>query len=334
MDARHEPGHDAESAMFKLAPWLVVAAVAASPLPAHAAPYPTRNVDVIVAYGPGGSTDIVARIVAQQLQERLGQTFVIVNRPGAGGTIGITAAMRAAPDGYTLINAYTAESVVVPQISKNAKYSVVDDFEPIAITGVVPVVLMVSNKVKADNLKDFLEELRANPGKYNYGGGGGSPPHVMGAWMAKLKSLDVNHIPYRGGAQGINDVIGGHIDMFYGGVAAGKAAIDSGSVKALAVTGDKRSSALPNVPTFKEAGVPEFTLGSWTVLLAPKGTPADIVATLKKETIATLDDPKMREALARQGVERSDTQDVHAFLAAEFAKYGRVARDTGITIGQ
>src|SRR3954469_16744150 len=230
---------------------------------AIAAPYPTRNVEVIVAYGPGGSTDIVARVVAQALQDRLGQSFVVVNRPGASGTIGIGQAMRANPDGYTLYVGYTAETVVVPQMSQTAKYSVLDDFEPIAVTGLVPVVLMASKNVKADNLKDFIAELRANPGKYTYGGGHGSPPHVMGAWMNNLKQLNVTHVPYRGGAQGINDVVGGHIDMFYGGVAAGKAAIDSGSVKAIAVTGDVRSQALPDVPTFKEAGVPEFDLVSW-----------------------------------------------------------------------
>jgi tripartite-type tricarboxylate transporter receptor subunit TctC len=301
---------------------------------ADAAPYPTRNVEVIVSYGPGGSTDIVARLVSQKLQERLGQTFVVLNRPGAGGTIGMQAAMRAAPDGHTLYNAYTAEAVIVPHMSKNAKYSVVDDFEPIAITGLVPVVLMVSKNVKADNLKDFIDEMRANPGKYSFGGGNGSPPHVMGAWMNKLKGLVLTHVPYRGGAQGINDVIGGHIDMFYGGVAAGKAAIDSGGVKAIAVSGDKRSSALPNVPTFKEAGVPEFDLVSWTVLLAPKGTPTDIVATLRKETLAALQDPTLREALGSQGVEPSDNQDVRSFLTEESAKFGRVVHELGITMGQ
>ena len=287
-----------------------------------------------MSYGPGGSTDIVARLVAQKLQDRLGQTFVVLNRPGAGGTIGMQAAMRAAPDGHTLYNAYTAEAVIVPHMSKNAKYSVVDDFEPIAITGLVPVVLMVSKNVKADNLKDFIAEMRANPGKYSFGGGNGSPPHVMGAWMNKLKGLVLTHVPYRGGAQGINDVIGGHIDMFYGGVAAGKAAIDSGGVKAIAVSGDKRSSALPNVPTFKEAGVPEFDLVSWTVLLAPKGTPADIVAALRKETLEALKDPALREALGRQGVEPSENQDVRAFLTEESAKFGRVVRELGITMGQ
>lgn len=322
--------------MQRLVMRFVVALAASLTLlaPAFSAPYPTRNVEIIVAYGPGGSTDIVARLVSQKLQERLGQTFVVLNRPGAGGTIGLQAAMRAAPDGYTLYNGYTAETVVVPQISKNHTYSVVDEFEPIAVTGVVPVVLMVSKNVKANNLKDFLDEMRASPGKYSYGGGGGSPPHVMGAWMNKLKGLTVTHIPYRGGAQGINDVIGGHIDMFYGGVAAGKAAIDSGGVKALAVTGDKRSSAIPNVPTFKEAGVPEFELGSWTVLLAPKGTPPDVLAVLRKESTEALKDPALREAMGRQGVEPSETQDVRAFLTNEYTKFGRAVRELGITMGQ
>jgi tripartite-type tricarboxylate transporter receptor subunit TctC len=300
----------------------------------QAAPYPTRNVEVIVSYGPGGSTDIVARVVAQALQDRLGQSFIVVNRPGASGTIGLGQAMRAAPDGHTLYNSYTAEAAIVPHISKDAKYSIVDDFEPIAITGVVPVVLMVSKNIKANTLQEFIAEMRANPGKHTFGGGNGSPPHVMGAWMNRLKGLELNHIPYRGGAQGINDVIGGHIDMFYGGVAAGKAAIDGGSLKAIAVTGDARSTALPNVPTFKEAGVPEFDLASWTVLLAPKGTPADVLAILRKETTLALDEPKVREALGRQGVERSSTQDVRAFLTRESQAFGRAVRTLGITMGQ
>ena len=296
--------------------------------------YPTRNIEIIVSYGAGGSTDFVARVVAQKLQERLGQTVVVLNRPGASGTIGIGQAMRANPDGYTLYVGYTSESVVVPQISKKHRYSVADDFEPIAITGLVPVVLMVSKNVKANTLQEFIAEVRANPGKYTYGGSVGSPPHVMGAWMNKLRGLNVQHIPYRGGAQGVNDVVGGHLDMFYGGVAVGKPSIDAGSVKAIAVTGDARSSALPNVPTFKEAGVPEFDLASWTVMLAPKGTPADIVERVRNETLAALDDPKTQEALAKQGVERSKNQDVRAFLATERNAFGRAVRELGIQMGE
>lgn len=313
---------------------LALAASASTAAAQGTASYPTRTVEVIVPYGPGGSTDIVARIVVQKLQDRLGQSFVVLNKPGASGTIGVSAAMRAAPDGYTLLNSYTAEAVIVPQISKTQSYSMADDFEPIAITGLVPVVLMVSKNVKADTLQDFIAEVRANPGKYTYGGGHGSPPHVMGAWMNRLRNLTVQHVPYRGGAQGINDVVGGHIDMFYGGVAAGKAAIDSGSVKPIAVTGDTRSSALPNVPTFKEAGVPEFDLASWTVLLAPKGTPAAITALIRKETLAALDDPATREALGKQGVEPSKDQNVRQFLVSEREKFGRAVRELGLKMGE
>jgi tripartite-type tricarboxylate transporter receptor subunit TctC len=312
----------------------VLLLTAATCVDAPAQPYPSRPVEIIVAYGPGGSTDIVARTVAQKLGEQTGQSFVVLNRPGASGTIGIQTALRAKPDGYTIFVGYTSETVVAPQISKTATYSAIDDFEPIAVTGLVPVVLMVSKNFKANTLPEFIAQVRANPGKYTYGGGTGSPPHIMGAWMNKLRGLNVSHIPYRGGAQGVNDVIGGHLDMFYGGVAVGKAAIAGGSVKALAVTGDKRSAALPDVPTFKEAGVPEFDLASWTVMLAPKGTPAEIILRLRSETLHALADPRLREALAMQGVEPSGTQDVRAFLTRERATFGRAVRKLGISMGQ
>jgi tripartite-type tricarboxylate transporter receptor subunit TctC len=307
-----------------------ILAAALAPL-ARAASYPTRTIEIVVAYGAGGSTDFVARAIAQHLQQKLGQSVVVVNKPGASGTIGATYAARAEPDGYTLYEGYTADMVVAPQMAKNVKYSV-DDFEPIAVTGLVPIVLIVSKNIRADNLTDLIAELRAAPGKFTYGGGLGSPPHILAAWMNRLKGLDTVHVPYRDGAQSVADVIGGHIDMFYAGVAVAKAAIDSGSVKAIAVTGDVRSAALPNVPTFKEAGVSDFELASWNVFMAPKGTPADIIVLLRQETLAALRDPKIKAALNAQGVEPSDTQDVKAFLAAERAKFGRVVHDLGITM--
>ncbi len=147
-----------------------------------------------------------------------------------------------------------------------------------------------------------------------------------------MNNLNVMHIPYRGGGQAVADVVGGHIDMFYAGLAAAKGAIDSGSVKALAVTGDARSAALPNVPTFKELGIKDFELASWNVLLAPKGTPADIVTLLRQETVRALADPKVREMYVTQGVEPSQTQDVKAFLARERDAFGRVVRELGITM--
>ena len=169
----------------------------------------------------------------------------------------------------------------------------------------MPLVLIASKNIRANTVRELIEELRAAPGKFTFGGGIASPPHVMGAWFNRLNNLTVTHVPYRGGGQAVADVIGGHIDMFYAGVAAAKGAIDSGAVKPLAVTGDARSPALPNVPTFKEAGVTDFDLASWNVLLAPKGTPAPILALLRQETALALDDPKVRELYATQGVEAS-----------------------------
>jgi tripartite-type tricarboxylate transporter receptor subunit TctC len=298
---------------------------------AQAQKYPNRTVEMIVAFGPGGSTDLVARALAQRFQERLGQSFVVLNKPGGSGAIGATFAARSAPDGYTLFAGYTSELVVVPQISKNARYSI-DDFEPIAVTSLVPLVLIVSKNVRANTVQEFLAEMRAAPGKYTYGGGIGAPPHVMGAWFNRVNNLNVTHVPYRGGGQAVADVVGGHLDMFYSGLAAAKGAIDSGSVRPLAVTGDVRSSALPKVPTFKEAGIKDFELASWTVLLAPKGTPADVVSLLRQETALALEDPKVKEIFATQGVEPPPKQDAKAFLANERAAFGRVVREIGITM--
>ncbi|MFL6831903.1 MAG: Bug family tripartite tricarboxylate transporter substrate binding protein [Xanthobacteraceae bacterium] len=309
----------------------VVIAASATLAAAQSARYPSRTIEIVVAYGAGGSTDLVARALGQKFQERLGQPVVVLNKPGGSGTIGATLAARANPDGYTLYVGYTSETVIVPQLSKAAKYSI-DDFEPIAVTGLVPLVLITSKNVRAGNLQQLIEEVRAQPGKFTYGGGIASPPHVMGAWFNRLNNLTVTHVPYRGGGQAVADVVGGHIDMFFAGLAAAKAAIDSGAVKALAVTGDVRSPALPNVPTFKEAGVTDFDLASWNVLLAPKGTPAEMLALLRQETALALNDPKIRELYAAQGVEASPTQDVRAFLVKERDNFGRVVRDLGITM--
>ncbi|MGZ3320084.1 MAG: Bug family tripartite tricarboxylate transporter substrate binding protein [Xanthobacteraceae bacterium] len=319
--------------MRKLARLTIFAVMitAAATLALAQARYPSRTIEIVVAYGPGGSTDLVARALAQKFQDRLGQSVVVLNKPGGSGTIGASVAARAAPDGYTLYVGYTSETVVVPQLSKGVKYSI-DDFEPIAVTGLVPLVLIASKNIRATNLHELIEELRAGPGKFTYGGGIASPPHVMGAWFNRLNNLTVTHVPYRGGGQAVADVIGGHIDMFYAGLAAAKGAIDSGAVKAFAVTGDARSPALPNVPTFKEAGVKDFDLASWNVLLAPKGTPADVLALLRRETALALDDPKVRELYIAQGVEVSPSQDVKAFLAKERDNFGRVVRSLGITM--
>jgi tripartite-type tricarboxylate transporter receptor subunit TctC len=306
---------------------------AALPASAHGAGYPTRTVEIVVPYGAGGSTDFVARIVAQRLSERLGQPFVVVNKPGASGTLGLLSVMRAQPDGYTLLLSFTTETVVMPQISQTARYAMAD-FTPIAVTGDVPVVMIGAQRLQSTTLSDLLAEIRRAPGKLTYGGGHGSPSHISGAWMNRVAKLDVVHVPYRGGAQAVGDVIGGHIDMFYGGLAAAKGAIDAGAVKAFAQTGATRSTALPQVPTFAEAGLPDFDVGSWNVLLAPKGAPPDVVDLLRKEATASLATPQVRDLLKTQGVEPPRSNDPAKFLADEEKKFERLVRETGVTMEQ
>jgi tripartite-type tricarboxylate transporter receptor subunit TctC len=311
----------------------LLALVIALPMTAHAAPYPTRPVEIVVPYGAGGSTDLVARTLAQRLEARLGEPVVVINKPGASGTIGVTSVMRAAPDGYTLLLGFTTELAVMPRISKAAKYSVAD-FTPIAVTGDVPLVMIGATRLKSTTLQGLIAEIRAAPAKFTYGGGIGSPSHISGAWMNRVAGLNVVHVPYKGGAQAVTDVIGGHIDIFYGGLAAVKGAVDAGAVKAFAQTGETRSAALPNVPTFREAGLPDFDVGSWNVLLAPKGTPAGVVALLKQEVAAALATPQMRDLLKVQGVEPPRSNDPAAFLAEEDKKFDRLVRETGVTMEQ
>jgi tripartite-type tricarboxylate transporter receptor subunit TctC len=291
--------------------------------------YPAKTIELVVSYGAGGSTDLIARAIAQKLQDRLGQSVVVINKPGASGTIGATQVAHASPDGHTLYAGFTTEMAVVPQLSRSVKYSL-DDFEPIAVTGIVPVVLIASKNVKANSISGLIEELRSAPGKYTYGGSIGSPSHIMGAWLNRIRGLNVTHIPYRGGAQAVGDVSGGHIDLFFGGVSAAKGAIDAGLVKAIGLVGDARSSALPDVPTFKEMGLTDFDLDSWTVLLGPKGLPAEIVELLRRETALALADPLLRASLGAQGVEPSSSKDARAFLERERDKFGRVVRELGI----
>ena len=309
----------------------LVAASTVGAVMAQPARYPVRPIEMIVAYGPGGSTDLVARALAQKFQENLGQPTVVLNKPGGSGMIGATQAARASPDGYTLYVGYTAETVVVPQISRSARFSL-DDFEPVAVTGLVPLVVIVSKNVRAGTLAEFVAELAVRPGRYTYGGGIASPPHIMGAWFNRLNKLDVVHVPYRGGGQAVADVVGGHIDIFFAGLAAAKAAIDTGAVKALAVTGDARSAALPSVPTFREAGMADFALASWNVLLVPKGTPSEIVELLRRETTAALADPKLRDLYLAQGIEMPAVADVRTFLMRERDGFGRVVRELGISM--
>lgn len=295
--------------------------------------YPGRTIEIIVPYAPGGSTDLIARTLGQHLQQQLGQSVIVVNRPGASGTVGVLSAARSKPDGYTLLLGLATELVIVPLASKTPRYTL-GDFESIALTGQTTMALIGSPRFQARDFNGALEEIRQSPGKFNFGGGPGSPQHIGGEWLKQSLKLDINYIPYRGGAQAVNDVYGGHLDLFFAGIAASKSLIDAGSIRAFATTGSSRAAALPNLPTLHELGLRDFELSTWSMLLAPKGTPAEIVALLRKETLAALDDPKVREVLSGQGIEPQSNQGMDGFVAKERDKFGRLVRDLGITMEQ
>jgi len=268
---------------------------------AQAQRYPSKAIEIVVSYGAGGSTDLIARAIAQKLQDRLGQSVVVLNKPGASGTIGATQVARASPDGHSLYAGFTTEMAVVPQLSRSAKYTL-DDFEPIAVTGIVPVVLIASKNVKANTVPELLGELRAGPGKYTYGGSLGSPSHILGAWLNRIQNLSVTHIPYRGGAQAVGDVTGGHIDLFFATPQQVVGQFASGEVKVFGITSEDASPQFPGVPSFVAAYGPKLAIDFWQIMLAPAGTPKPIVDALDGALQEAMDDPEILKVWALSGM--------------------------------
>lgn len=292
--------------------------------------YPSKPIQIVVPYAPGGSTDFAARNLALGLERRLGQTVVVVNKPGASGTIGVMSVARAAPDGYTLLLGLNTEMVIIPQVRK-VPYRP-EDFEPIAIVGSTPLVLIGRKSFKAANFQDLRQEIARQPGNYNFGGAVGSPAHLAGEWLKRSTALDIKHVPYKGGAQAANDVAGGHLDLYFSGILPSKALIDAGEIKAYAVTSATRSSTLPNVPTLKEAGLDDFVLANWSGLFAPRGTPAPILSLLSGKVRETLADPGFQAAMAKEGIDIPDTGSPQSFLKEEHGKFGRLIKALNLAL--
>lgn len=292
--------------------------------------YPSKPIQIIVPYGPGGSTDFAARNLAVGLERKLGQTVVVVNRPGASGTIGVMSVARAAPDGYTLLLGLNTEMVIIPQVRKVSYQP--GDFEPIAIVGSTPLVLIGRKSFKAGDFQALREEIARQPGNYNFGGAVGSPAHLAGAWLKRSTALDIKHVPYKGGAQAANDVAGGHLDLYFSGILPSKALIDAGEIKAYAVTSATRSPTLPNVPTLKEAGLDDFVLSNWSGLFAPRGTPAPILSLLSGKVREVLRDPGFQAAMAKEGIDIPDTGSPGAFLEEEQGKFSRLIKTLNLAL--
>ena len=310
--------------------FLVAAALAS----AQAQGYPNKPVRIIVPYAPGGTVDLVARVLAQALTEQMGQPFVVENRAGASGVIGSDAVAKAPADGYTLL-VQSPTLVANPLMLKNVPYDVIRDFSPLSMLGSVPMVMAAHPSVPASNLKEFVALAQANPKQYAFGTSAlGSPMHVAQAAIKRGAKLDIPIIVYKGTAGAINDVLGGQISAIIDAIPSTYPHIASGKLKALAVTTKTRLPMMPNVPTVAESGFPEFEMVSWYGLWGPARLPDDIVKKLSAEAAKAMRSPKVLARLAPQSFIPAGTNpaDFSRHITKEMAMYSRVVRDANIQI--
>jgi len=298
---------------------------------AFAQDYPSRPVRIIVPFAPGGSADVFGRFLAQRLQETLGQTFLIDNRPGAGSVIGTDAVAKAAPDGYTLLlmsNTHTVNESLIP----NKPFQLMRDFAPIAPINYSDLVLVAKASLPQNTLPELIKAAKARPGGMSYASSGpGTPYHMAGELFKAMAGVSIVHIPYRGSAGARTDVLGGQIEMMFDAIPTMTEHIKSGKVKALATTGKVRSAVLPDVPTANEAGVPGYEATLWLGLMAPKGTPPAIVNKLNAEIAKITSNPEVRRAWTAQGT-TAMTMGVDEFtryMNDDIAKWARIVKFSG-----
>jgi tripartite-type tricarboxylate transporter receptor subunit TctC len=317
---------------FRLVTGAVLTALAASlSVPVAAQTYPSKPVRLIVPFAPGGFTDVVARILGQRLSVSMGQQFVIENKAGAGSTIGTDFVAKAAPDGYTLVMISTTH-VISPWIYKSMPYDPIKGFVPVTKLVDSPYVLLVNPKVPARNVQEFIALAKASPDTIRYASSGnGSSQHLMGGLFASLTGTKLQHVPYRGSSGAATDLVAGVVESSFAGVPNALAQVPAGRLRALAVTTGKRIPQLPDVPTLQEAGVPGYEASVWLALLAPAGTPRDIVNRLNAEVAKLMESAETRKALYEAGVEVSlSTPDaLGEYMVKEMERWGKVVKDTG-----
>ncbi|MDQ6618200.1 MAG: tripartite tricarboxylate transporter substrate binding protein [Pseudomonadota bacterium] len=316
--------------------WLMSLALTALALsiPLHAQEYPTRPIKVIVPFSPGGAVDGPMRIIAQELSKRLGQQVVVENKPGAGATIGSDMVAKATPDGYTLLLA-SQTNAISASLYKSLSYDPIEDFSPISLLGREPGVVVVNPSLPVKTLQEFIAYAKEHSGQVDYASSGnGSGQHLFAALLASRTGLKMNHVPYRGSGQATTDLLGGQVQMSIPGTAGMVGHIRNGRLRALAVTGARRSPQLPDVPTVMESGVPNFEAYVWMGLLAPKGTPQAIIDKLQRELVQVLGTNEVKGYMATAGIEivGSTPAEFARFFRAERDLWAKVVRDTGAKI--
>ena len=311
-------------------------AAALAPLPAQAQQtWPDRPIRLIVPFAPGGVTDTSGRLIAEHLGKRLGQQVVVENKPGASGNIGTAQAANAPSDGYTLVLAFDGTMVINPSVFPKIPFDTLKDFAPVGKIGDATLILVAHPGVTAKTLQEVIALSKADPKGLSYGTSGtGGTPHIAGELLKQRTGANLTHIPYKGGGQAMTDLLGGNIPLVYTAVAGAHGHVKSGKLRAIAVSSKTRTSALPDVPTFIEGGVPDFVVNSWVGVLAPAGTPRAIVSRLNEALNAVLKDPPVRDKLATMGIEASPGT-AEAFgqeMARDLQRYQAVVTAAGISV--
>jgi tripartite-type tricarboxylate transporter receptor subunit TctC len=300
-----------------------------------AADYPTKPITLMIGFAPGGPSDVMARIITRKMEDILKQPFVIENRAGAGGSIAGAAVARATPDGYTLLLATGSLLAINVSLYKNLGYDPEKDFEPITMVGTQTNVLYVHPSLPAKTLGELIAYAKANPGKLSFGSGGnGTPAHLAGELLKIEAKIDMTHVPFRGTGPALQAVIGGHVPMAYNPPPPLIPHLQSGTIRAIAITTLKRTAALPDVPTIAELGFPGFEATTWHGIVAPAGTPKDVVATLHRAAAAALNDAEVRKALSDLGVDivANTPEEFRAYIASEIPKWATVVKASGAKV--
>jgi len=311
----------------------LVAFACLAPVPAFSQAYPDKPVRVLVGFSPGGFTDVLARLIAQKLQERLGQPFVVENKPGAAGTIAADAVAKAKPDGYTLLMGHSNSNSIAPALYPKLPYDVVKDFSPVVLVASTPFMLTVHPSVPATDVKTFIEYAKKNPLRYA-SSGQGSGQHLAAEQFIQQTGITMTHIPYKGSGQAITDLLSGQVELNFESPPNTLQHIKAGKLKALGITSAKRSALLPDVPTIAEQGLPGYEIIQWFGILGPHGTPKPIVDKLNTEINAIMKTPEFAEKVASQGglVIGGSPEEFAAYIKSDVPKWDKLVKAANIKL--
>ncbi|HTS40627.1 MAG TPA: tripartite tricarboxylate transporter substrate binding protein [Xanthobacteraceae bacterium] len=302
--------------------------------PVAAEDFPARPITIVVPYTAGGSTDIMARLIGQKLEERLGKPVVVELKPGAGTAIGATAVVKSAPDGYTLLMATPTPMAINVTLHKNLGYDPAADFVPLVLIAQAPFILIVHPSLPVKSVQELVNYAKANPGKLSYGSGGpGAPHHLYAELLKSMTGIQMTHVPYKGTMPALNDVVAGHIQLMFSDIPPAIGMVQSGKVRPLGVSTKARVAAFPNVPTIDESGVPGFDVAGWFMIVAPAKTPEPVVAKLHAELKAIVASPAVSEQIAKLSLLPMKTPsiaDMRAFVKSEIVRWGKVVQTAGI----